>query len=488
MTNTLYKVNPGDKPLASDVDQLVDTLNGVFDVGSVTLAAPMSVPSTASTAAVAVAGSGLSVGTYLYKFTYVAGYVKSNGTFIYGSETNGSAEISVTTTAGNQQVNVTGIPTVWPTSAVALRIYRTAVGGASGTEKLVTTITTPTASYSDTTADASLGAAIPTTNTTGTKLTLGADPTAALEAATKGYVDSAVGAIQLTAANVSIADTAGHFTSTDVEGALAELFQNVSDGKVTVAAAITAMNQVANGSMTFAQLAAAIQAISTDANAGVSDVLAPQTFYQGGVKRTGTLSLSGNAGDAQVLSAYTYYNTDAKTKRTGTMPNRGAPTWTPGTTNQSLSAGYYSGGTIYGDADLVAPNILDIANIFGVQGTAQKRLYATGTATSSSSLNGFAKVDGYPYNSYQITVTGLAFSPKVVVVWYANANVSSSIYSVDATFQTGSFQPAHCMLMNSQVNPMGIGLVDYGGLGVTADGFTLPAYIASTVHNWLAFG
>ncbi|MFR3729186.1 hypothetical protein [Lacrimispora sp.] len=46
----------------------------------------------------------------------------------------------------------------------------------------------------------------------------------------------------------------------------------------------------------------------------------------------GTLELTGDAADSQVLEKKTYYNKDAKIKRTGTMPNRGA-------VNQALNAG-----------------------------------------------------------------------------------------------------------------------------------------------------
>ena len=45
--------------------------------------------------------------------------------------------------------------------------------------------------------------------------------------------------ISLVASLVGIADTGEHFTATDVEGALSELFTSVSDGKTLVAAAIT---------------------------------------------------------------------------------------------------------------------------------------------------------------------------------------------------------------------------------------------------------
>lgn len=49
-----------------------------------------------------------------------------------------------------------------------------------------------------------------------------------------------------------------------------------------------------------------------------------------------------------------------------------ATTYTPGTTEQTISANQYLTGaqTIQGDADLIASNIIETANIFGVQGTA----------------------------------------------------------------------------------------------------------------------
>ena len=43
---------------------------------------------------------------------------------------------------------------------------------------------------------------------------------------------------------------------------------------------------------------------------------------------------------------------------TGSMPNNGAVTLTPGTTDQAIPAGYHNGsGKVVGDADLTAGNI-----------------------------------------------------------------------------------------------------------------------------------
>ena len=109
------------------------------------------VPSTIITAT-AVSGSGLEVGNYWYRVSYV----------LAGDETCLNNEKYVATTSGNQQVDLSGIPTYsGPMTASARKIYRTKVNAESGDAKqsyyLLTTINdNTTTTYSDTTADASL--------------------------------------------------------------------------------------------------------------------------------------------------------------------------------------------------------------------------------------------------------------------------------------------------------------------------------------------
>lgn len=139
--------------------------------------------------------------------------------------------------------------------------------------------------------------------------------------------------------------------------------------------------------------------------ASAGDVLAGKVIVgPDGEPLTGTLALSGNASDGQVLSGQTYYNTDAKTKRTGTMPNKeavnqslaingsytipegyhngngkvtqsvktkGAQTFTPGRSNQSIGANQWLSGaqTILGDPNLKPENIKKGVPIFGNVGT-----------------------------------------------------------------------------------------------------------------------
>ncbi|GIO35859.1 hypothetical protein J41TS12_07200 [Paenibacillus antibioticophila] len=89
-------------------------------------------------------------------------------------------------------------------------------------------------------------------------------------------------------------------------------------------------------------------------------------------KMSAIIKATGNATVADVLAGKTFSNTTGNGLQ-GTMPNRGAGgTVTPGTTNQTKAAGYYSSPiTVLGDADLVPGNIRSGVDIFGVAGTLQ---------------------------------------------------------------------------------------------------------------------
>ena len=125
-----------------------------------------------------------------------------------------------------------------------------------------------------------------------------------------------------------------------LETRIADAVTAVSDAKTPIAAAITAMGQASTSADTFAQMATKIQDISDDANAAVGDVLLNKTFYQGGSKKTGTIS------------------------------SKSAATYTPGTTDQTIAAVQYLSGaqTIKGDANLVAAKIPAEYTMFGIAG------------------------------------------------------------------------------------------------------------------------
>lgn len=85
--------------------------------------------------------------------------------------------------------------------------------------------------------------------------------------------------------------------------------------------------------------------------AGAGDIISGKVIVgPDGEPLTGTLALSGDATAANVLSGKTFYNTDAKSKVTGSMTNRGAQTktFTPSTAKQTytIPAGYHNGSGV----------------------------------------------------------------------------------------------------------------------------------------------
>ena len=74
------------------------------------------------------------------------------------------------------------------------------------------------------------------------------------------YVDNAIE--NISASNIPIQDTANNFTATNVEEALAELFQFVSNGKTLIASAITDMGIATSNTDTFQVMANNIRMIS----------------------------------------------------------------------------------------------------------------------------------------------------------------------------------------------------------------------------------
>lgn len=102
------------------------------------------------TSAVPVAGGALTAGTYKYYVTAI----NANG------ETTKSNEVSGTTSAGNLTLTVTWTAV---TGATGYKIYRTAAGGLTDSELLLTTVGLVT-TYNDTAVGSPAGA-FPTTNT-----------------------------------------------------------------------------------------------------------------------------------------------------------------------------------------------------------------------------------------------------------------------------------------------------------------------------------
>ena len=92
-----------------------------------------------------------------------------------------------------------------------------------------------------------------------------------------------------------------------------------------------------------------------------------------------------------VLTGATFWGLHSRAwaTQTGAMPDNGAVTLTPTTTQQAIVAGYHDGsGYVEGDADLVAGNIRSGVTLFGVDGNPSVVNTASGNATEGDILSG----------------------------------------------------------------------------------------------------
>ena len=110
---------------------------------------------------------------------------------------------------------------------------------------------------------------------------------------------------------------------------------------------------------------------------------------------TGSLSDSGidtsdaNATNADILVGKSGYVDNVKIE--GSMPNNGVLNYTPSTETQDIPMGYTSGGTVLGDSNLQASNIISGVSIFGVAGNIPvlgNKTYTPNENTQVDTLNG----------------------------------------------------------------------------------------------------
>jgi len=140
------------------------------------------------------------------------------------------------------------------------------------------------------------------------------------------------------------------------------------DSKVAINELVTAVNRALSGcqddGVCDASVATCAAQLGT-CNTNLTNVQANLDTCNGSLTTCNT----GTATAADVLAGKTF-SSSAGLGGSGTMPNNGAVSITPGTTPQTIAAGYHSGaGSVAGDADLTAANIKIGVNLFGVTGT-----------------------------------------------------------------------------------------------------------------------
>ena len=147
------------------------------------------------------------------------------------------------------------------------------------------------------------------------------------------------------------------YTGTAAENDSSDL--TVSGATITAPAGYyssSASASVASGSAT---PASSLSGTSASVSTGTNTLTLSKTISNTPQVTAGYIS-SGSAGNTAVTL-------------TASVTTKGATTYTPGTSNQTIASGTYLTGTqtISGDANLLAGNIVSGKTIFGVAGTAQ---------------------------------------------------------------------------------------------------------------------
>jgi hypothetical protein len=119
--------------------------------------------------------------------------------------------------------------------------------------------------------------------------------------------------------------------------------------------------------------------VNTDANLITGNIKSGVNIF--GVSGN-VIQSTGNATIANVLSGSTFSNATAA-GLTGSMANKGVASFTPGAAAVPVPAGYYSGGQVNTDANLITGNIKSGVSIFGVSGSTSVVDTSAGTASAS---------------------------------------------------------------------------------------------------------
>lgn len=184
---------------------------------------------------------------------------------------------------------------------------------------------------------------------------------------------------------------------TDIIKMINEVFQSGTNVKADAISAVNSKGGSLGSDATWDDIIAAINAIARgQGNAVESQVLSGIKFSNSdGQLRTGTMPNKGAvtitpSGSAQTIPAG-YHNGSGKVSavtvpvanvlsgttiagQTGTMPNRGAVTLTPGTADQIISAGYHNGsGKVKGEPNLKPENIKEGISEFGIIGALKEK-------------------------------------------------------------------------------------------------------------------
>ena len=171
---------------------------------------------------------------------------------------------------------------------------------------------------------------------------------------------------------------------------------------------------------------------------------------------TNTLTLSKTVSNTpQVSAGYISSGTagNSNVSLTASVTTKGATTFTPTTTNQTISSGTYLTGTqtISGDANLVAGNIKSDTTIFGVTGTYSgggssknvQVLQSTSRTNSSSLTKVLGDMTVAKTGTYDVYWSGGRTNTSTSYTWGTRLYVDSSGYGTENTTWSNNCQSNH---------------------------------------------
>ena len=158
---------------------------------------------------------------------------------------------------------------------------------------------------------------------------------------------------------------------------------------------------------------------------------------------TGSAAVAtGDATPADVLTGTTF-SSGSGSGLSGAMPDNGAVTLTPTTTQQTIAAGYHNGsGYVEGDADLATGNIRSGTNLFGVAGDPNVVDTSSGDAAAADILSDQVawvdggEVTGTMANNGAVTLTPTT-TQQTIAAGYHNG---SGYVEGDADLATGNIK------------------------------------------------
>ena len=255
----------------------------------------------------------------------------------------------------------------------------------------------------------------------------------------------------------------------DVFALIDQLNTNFSEANDIIATAIIGKDPtvVIPETPTFAELGVAISEIesgtdTSDATITPSKVLEGEIGYGSDGKVIGTMPNKGAVEHTlPVNGSYTipegYHNGSGVVDQD--IPIKTAQIYTPGTADIIIPSGSYLAGnqTILGEPNLIPSNIPSGITLFGIPGTKSAGgQIAHGQTIGSSTTLSFNTTTGGSWSAYHVTVSGLSFKPKIIVITYLDISaMTQTVVYNSLVIKMSRYNEAFNLIGSAYINDTG---------------------------------